>query len=240
VVAGPLGLHHVERRGGRAELGQHIGIEVQRRARQRDVIAVLLEMVVDANDLERRQVDQRMQALDGVGVVIVERKGAHPDETVEDATPLLDLEAEIAHRPGVDADILQFGEQAAPGERCLEARVFLHGLLDQQHFLDRHHGARVRAERLVDHLACGKIDTAHVNAGSAMAIGVEARDAMHGRAGHMRAHHVLGGLLDIDGLDPQVGTPAVMLVQDSDGGRDFGSGQRVERVARRRTGVRSR
>ena len=42
-------------------------------------------MIVDAQDLQRAQIDQRVQSLDGVGVVVVQRESAHPDEAVEDS-----------------------------------------------------------------------------------------------------------------------------------------------------------
>ena len=134
-------------------------------------------MVVDAQDLQRAQVDQRVQPLDGVGIVVVQRKSAHPDEAVEDPSPLLLFEAEFSHRPRVDAHVVDFGQQASAAQCLLEARIGFHGLLDQQDLFDRDHGPRIGPEVLCDHLAAFKIDAALPDAHHAAPVDVEPGDA---------------------------------------------------------------
>ena len=94
-IAGACWLHDVERCGRRPKRGQHVGVEVERCARDRNVVARGFEMVIDAQDLQCAQVDQRVQPLDGVGVVVVQWESAHPDEAVEDTSALLLFEAEL-------------------------------------------------------------------------------------------------------------------------------------------------
>ena len=50
--ARPPRLHHIERRGRRTEAGKHLRIEVERRHRNRDVVALLGEVILDLKDLE--------------------------------------------------------------------------------------------------------------------------------------------------------------------------------------------
>ena len=139
--ARPPRLHHIERRGRRTEAGKHLRIEVERRHRNRDVVALLGEVILDLKDLEVGQVDERVQPLHGVRVVVVERKSSHPGEAVEDAPPLLDLVAEVAHGPGIDTHQVKVVYETAAPQRLLKACVRLHGRLDLEHLRDRDHGA---------------------------------------------------------------------------------------------------
>ena len=187
-------------------------------------------MVIDAQDLQRAQVDQRVQPLDGVGVVVVQRKSAHPDEAVEDPSALLLFEAEFSHSPRVDAHVVDFGQQASAAQRLLEARIGFHGLLDQQDLFDRDHGPRIGPEGLCDHLAAFEVHAALPDAHLAAPVDVEPGDAGERRPLNMVAHELLLGFLDVDRLDPQIVAPGKMRTNDRRRTRDLARGERVQRV----------
>ena len=194
-------------------------------------------MIFDLEDLERGEVDQGMQALDRMGIIIVEREGAHPDEAVEDAPPAFDRVAEIADRPGVDAHVVELVDETAAPQGLLEARVRLHGPLDVEDLFDRHHGTRGLVETLGHHLAGLEVDPALPNPDVAAPEGVETRDPLEGRTGDRGADDILGGLVHVDRLDPEIVAPCVVIADDGGGTPDLGRAQRIERMAGHALGV---
>ena len=98
-------------------------------------------VVLDAQHLERVQVDEGDDAVDRMGPLVVARLRLH--ERHAPGKPPLRLlgAAEVPGRPGVDLDLLGVGDPA-PGERRLELGVKpqelfgLHQLRDDGHRLD--------------------------------------------------------------------------------------------------------
>ncbi len=158
-------------------------------------------------NLQRAQVDQRVQALDRVGVVVVQWKRAHPDETVEDTPTLFLLIAELPHGPRVDAHVVHFGQQASAAQGFLKARIGLHGLLNQQHLLNRDHRPRIGPECLGDHLIAFQVGASLPDAHHAAPVDVEPDDAGERSSLDVVAHELLWRFLDIDRLDPQIVPP---------------------------------
>src|SRR6516165_2282618 len=68
-IPGAGRLYYIERRGRCPELGPQVRIEVQRCPWDRNIVAVRRKMVIDAQYLQRAEVDQRVQPLDRVGVI---------------------------------------------------------------------------------------------------------------------------------------------------------------------------
>ena len=149
-------------------------------------------MVVDAQDLEVAEVDEGVQTLDRMRVVIVEREGPHPHEAVEDAAPALDVVAELAHRPRVDAHELDLLEETTAPQGLPEPGVGLHGLLDLQDLFDRHHGAGILVEMLRVDRAGFQVDAALPDAELAAFEGVVTGDPLEGLTGLDAPHHGRG------------------------------------------------
>src|SRR5579863_2502701 len=127
-------------------------------------------MVLDLQDLQRADVDQGMQPLDRMGVVIVEWKGAHPDEAVEHPATLLDDMAEVADGPRIDTHEIDLVEQPAAAQCLPESRILLDRLFDLQNFLECDHGPSIFAEDLGEQRAGGEVEPAGNDAHHATAV----------------------------------------------------------------------
>ena len=67
-------------------------------------------------------------------------------------------------------------------------------------------------------------------------IDMKARDPRRAVFGDVMAHHVFGGLVDIDRLHPQVRAPLEVVLEDAGDRCDLSGGERIKRVADRETG----
>jgi hypothetical protein len=157
-----------------------------------------------------------------MGVVVVQREGPHPDEAVEHATPLLDGMTEVAHGPRIDGHEVEFFKKPAPTQGFLKARIGLHGLLDLEDLLDRDHGAGILTKHLRQESAGRQVDLAGDNAHDAAPIDVEPSDALDGLARDIGAHKVFRRLCQIDRLDAEVLTPAVVVPDELCRAAEFG------------------
>ena len=237
---GAIGLHHIEPGRRLAKLMQKLRIVIQRRARNRNVISVGREMIMDIQHLQRAHINQRVQPLDRVGIIVVEGKHPHPDEAVEHPAPLLDGDVEVARGPRIDADIFELSEQAAAAQRFLKTSIGLDRRFDIQDLLDGKHRPRLFSEGLRDNLGAAEIHQPLPHTHDPMLIDIETRDARRQRFGVVVAHHILGGLVDVDGLDPQVRAPLEVVLENTRDLCDLTCGERIQRMVDRDTGIRSR
>ena len=60
--------------------------------------------------------------------------------------------------------------------------------------------------------------------------GVETRDPLEGRTGNRGADDILGGLVHVDRLDPEIVAPVVVIADDRRGPLDLGRAQGIERM----------
>ena len=131
--------------------------------------------------------------------------------------------------PRIDADILELREQAAAAQRFLKASIGLDQRFNIQDLLDGKHRPRVRSEVLGDNLGAAEIHQTLPHTHDAMLIDMETRDAWRRVFRVVVAHHVLGGLVDIDGLDPQIRAPLEVILENA---RDLCDLTRRERIKR--------
>ena len=157
-------------------------------------------VVVDPDDLHPLDVDDRVEALDRVGVEVVVRARLDPAEGVAEMPAFLALDAEIAGRPRVDADQRHVGD-AAPRAGLDEGRVALHGRLDLEELLELDHRPRLGQEFLGDHLVIGDRHQQAPDADAAGAIDVDPGLACDRVARREAAHHGLGRLVQLDHLE---------------------------------------
>jgi hypothetical protein len=83
-------------------------------------------------------------------------------------------------------------------------------------------------------IAGAEIDLALPDAHHAAAIDFEAGDSLDRVARPVGAHHLLGGLVDIDGLDAQVVAPREMVQDRRDCPHNLRGAQRIERMGESR------
>ena len=135
-------------------------------------------MIVDPEDLERGQIDERMQSLDRMRIVVVEWKHPHPKKAGQHPPVFLDLVTEITNGPRVDADELKLIQQPPAPERFLNAGILFYDLLDQEDLLHSQHWACVWFEFFRNDFAVPEMDAALPYAHDVALIDIEACDPL--------------------------------------------------------------
>jgi hypothetical protein len=147
---------------------------------------------------------------------------------------LLARHAEIAGTPWIDADQVELVAQAASFQGGDEARIGLRGLLDHHELFGRDHRPDVGQEFDLGDLAGDQIDQSLEDARLAPLVDVEPGTARHRSARDMRAHDLLGRLLQVDRFEHEVRARLEGGTDDGGGRLDLLARQWVKRMVGQR------